>query len=232
MTTLGFTLALVGSGVAILSPLVDLFHRWGGPRTKARIDSIDARFSWRRNTQSPAQLRQLLAVAGAAILIVLAVYQGGAVYIGLQTLLLLSGLLWYPTFGAEGDALARIERWKGVLRIILALFVWGTLEWFGLCPGFHRTGVLGLELLACAFILQSPLARDSLAFLGAFCLMLYGGLGVLLDPDAAFTHWTWFLLNMVYSVFTFLNVFDTIFARTKAKAAPASASVAEMSTDV
>lgn len=209
MDRFALVLAILGSALTCGAQILDYVFRRSSGLRRQKLEWLSTFVAFRGNVAPVDNLRQALVVGGAGFLAALSIYEGRAVYIGLQVLLVLSALLWYPTFGARDKSLARLDHWKGGACLLVAVLVWVVLEYLAVCPGFHRIGVAGLELLACGFMLQRALPRDLLCFLGAAVLSVYGALGMVLDPGAVFAHAVWCALNVFYAAWGMANLHDT-----------------------
>lgn len=188
-------LPVAGTVVACLAIAFDLAFRHGGERLRNLIERMGRTVHIRQDATPVENLRQFFAVGGATLLGLYAVQEGKAVYTALQALLVLSSLLWYPRFWGDPE---RVETLKSAVRIAFAVLVWLMLEWFGLCPGFHRLGVIGLELLGCGFVTKRPVPRDAFCFAGSVMLSVYPAIGLIVEPESAAIHTIWLVLNLIY----------------------------------
>ncbi len=199
-------LSIVGSGFAILAILADLLGRHGWGIVKRGVESLGLRVHFRTTASPVENLRQMLALIASLLLSVLAVVTNNPVYVALQLMLVASSLLWYVQIGPD---LERSESIKTYVRAAIAIGIWVALEIAGLCPGFHRLGVIGLETLGCGFIVSRPLVRDSLCFAGGVLLSVYAGMGMVFEPENL-AHLNWLILNLIYSVLGLLALIDSI----------------------
>ena len=201
-------LALIGSGLAILALVVDNLSRLGSASTKKFLVALDARVAFRQDeTVKPGDnLRQLCATAGSFFLTSLAIVDRQPVYIALQVLINVSCLGWYVRIHRVVETSERI---KAGVRLVVMILAWGTLEAFSLCNGFHRLGVLGLEALGVAFIIQRPpILRDLLCLLGGLTLCLYASVGLFFQPEQ-FSHLNWAALNGLYAILGAIAVYNS-----------------------
>ena len=196
--TIGLVVGVVGAVVAISALVADLLGRqekWKA--VKEAITRLGAKVKIRKDASEKDNLRQFLVLLGASFLLVSSLCNAPPVYIALQVLLAASALLWYFDLSEDREWSERVKGWS---RLVLALLVWAVLEYFELCPEFHRLGVVGLELLGCAFVIQRAVkTRDVLCLLGGLMLATYAGVGVFFDPQHVSSHSIWFGLNAVYS---------------------------------
>lgn len=199
-------LCFLGSGLAILALVADILGRHGPKRVKAAVEWLGVRVQFRKAESPVNNLRQFLAISGTVFLAALAMLTSSPVYCALQIMLMVSAVLWYIDVHSNPE---RSESIKTYVRLAAAIGVWIGLEIAGLCPGFHRLGVIGLELLGCGFIISRAIPRDFLCLAGGVMLATYAGVGIVLEPGLV-THVNWFVLNLIYSALGLFALIDSI----------------------
>ena len=199
-------LCFIGSGLAIAAIAADVLHRHGSPAVQRFVSRFGRIVHFRKSESPVDNLRQALAITGSLLLATLAILTSSPVYCALQFTLTVSALLWYVDVHHDKK---RSESIKGYGRLAVAVSVWVALEIFGLCPGFHRVGVLGLEALGCGFIISRPVPRDLFCFVGGALLATYAFIGILVEPDLV-AHKNFFILNLIYSALGLIALVDSI----------------------
>lgn len=203
MTYLELLPAVLGSAFAVGSILVDLAAMARPERHGVWLDRISRPIRIRKDVPPRDNLRQLLAVIGSILLLLLALITSSPVYVALETFMLLSKFLWFIAFGRDAEV---SERRKAIARIFAAVAVWVTLEILGLCSGFHRLGIVGLELLGCAYALQNPGLRNRLMVYGSTTLVCYAAVGVVLEPERVTIYTTQLFLNGIFMAVAMMNL--------------------------
>lgn len=195
MVAFEFAAAALGAFLAIASILVDLCGN-ATPNTLGRsLDQLATPLAFRKDVPARDNLRQALAVCGSIVLLLFAVWTTSVVYAALESVMLFSKVLWFVPLGTDSDL---SDRRKTTLRVVIAAVTWIFLEVTNSCGGFHRIGVLGLELLGCAYAVQRPLMRSRLLVSGSAAIVLYASMGVIWDSDRLVIHSTQLMLNGIF----------------------------------
>ena len=205
MSFVEYSLAISGSLFAIFALAVGLLERFSGGTLLRAIRPAVKKIRFRPSKSLNDNHRHAWFVISTTLLFVLSVIRGNPVYIGLEVLLIVSTGLWYLKVHRVERRSDECKEWA---RIVLALGIWAFLEYRGLVPGFHKIGVVGLELLGCAFVVSRwELLREILQLLGGLAITFYAAVGLWLDPERTPDYVIWGSLNAIFSLFAIILLF-------------------------